>query len=91
MNRSFVWGSVAMMAGLLLLVTKTLARLMPGDPARFDYSFKTLLDPERLAWIDTLSRPGLQSAAVWLAAAPLYLYFFGVGLLLIIWSGLKKD
>lgn len=91
MNRSFVWGSVAMMAGLLLLVTKTLARLMPGDPARFDYSIKTLLDPERLAWIDTLSRPGLQSAAAWLAAAPLYLYFFGAGLLLIIWSGLKKD
>ncbi|WP_300667430.1 hypothetical protein [Desulfoluna sp.] len=91
MNRSFFWGSVAMMVGLFLLVMKGLARLMPGDPERFNYSLNVLLDPDRLTWIETISSSGLQSAVTWMVGAPLYLYCFGVGLLLILLSGLKKD
>ncbi|BCS97356.1 hypothetical protein DSLASN_29880 [Desulfoluna limicola] len=91
MNRLFVFGSISMMAGLLLLVMKTLARMMPGDPTRFDYTLKTMLGPDRLAWVDTISISGLQSAASWMAGAPLFLLFFIVGLLLIFGSGFKKD
>ena len=91
MIRSFVLGGIAMLAGLLLLVTKALARLMPGDPTRYDYSFKTLLDPDSLAWIDTISSSGLHSAASWMASAPLFIHLFGLGFLFILVSGLKKD
>jgi hypothetical protein len=91
MNRSFVLGGIAMLAGLLLLVMKALAQLMPGDPTRYDYSLKTLLDPDRLAWIDTISSAGLHSAASWLAGAPIFVLLFGLGVLLMFISGMKKD
>ncbi|SCX83519.1 hypothetical protein [Desulfoluna spongiiphila] len=91
MNRWFLFGSISMMAGLFLLVMKALAGLMPGDPNRFDYSLKSLLAPERLAWIDGLSSSGVQSAAQWMQGAPLYIYCFGLGLLFILASGLAKE
>jgi len=91
MNRCFLLGSVSMLAGLFLLMMKALAGMMPGDPSRFDYSLKTLLAPERFAWIDTLSSSGLQSVAFWMEGAPMYIYCFGLGLLLVLASGLIKE
>lgn len=91
MNRWFLMGSVSMVVGLFLLVMKALANLTPGDPLRFDFSLKSLMPPERLTWIDGISSSGLQSAAHWMEAAPLYIYCFGLGVLLILASGLVRE
>lgn len=91
MNRLFLFGSISMMAGLLLLVMKALASMGLGDPDRFNYTLKTMLGPDRFAWIDTISSSGIQSAASWVAEAPLFVIAFAFGLLLIVGSGLKKE
>lgn len=91
MNRWFMLGGVSVVAGLLLLVLKGLASLMPGDPDRFDFSLKTWVDPAHLAWIDSLAGSGLKAIAFWVEGAPLYIHCFGVGALLIVFSGLKKE
>lgn len=91
MNRLFMLGGVSVVAGLILWVIKGLASLMPGDPARFDLSVKTMVDPSHLAWIDSLSGSGLKAVALWVEGAPLYMHCLGVGVLLIVFSGLKKE
>lgn len=91
MNRLFLFGSISMIAGLLLLVMKTLSRMGLGDPDRFDYTLKTILGPDRFAWIDTISSSGIQSAASWVAEAPLFVIALALGFLLIFGSGFKKE
>ena len=90
MNRLVGIGSLSIVVGFLLVVIKMLARLMPGEPGRFDYTWTTLLGPERVAWIDPMGGSGFHALASWFVTSPLYIHCFAVGAILLLVSGFRK-
>ena len=90
MNRLVGIGTLSLVVGFLLVVIKMLARLMPGEPERFDYTWTTVLGPERVAWIDPAGGSGFHVFASGFVTSPLYLHFFVVGAILLLASGFKK-
>lgn len=88
MNKLSLTGFTILVTGLTLLVFKGISAIMKVEMKFPDSTIESMLTPDKLEWIDTLSPDFVYNTAVTLVATPLYIYCLCLGTLLLILGGL---
>ncbi|MDX9785953.1 MAG: hypothetical protein RBT11_04220 [Desulfobacterales bacterium] len=91
MSKWSITGGLFCIAGLLLLGFQALSSLTGQEGQWKSLCLYDVVNPEHLEWIDKLSWLGMDRAADYIAASPLYVLLLIVGGILVIISGFIKN
>lgn len=88
MNKLSLAGFISFVTGLTMIVFKSISSLTGVEMKFPDSTIESLVSPDKLAWIDTLSQDFVYNTALTLVTTPIYIYCIAIGVVLLVASGL---
>ena len=88
MSKLTAIGMVSLVSGLAMLIFKAISSLTSVQIAFPDLTLEDIVSPDSLEWIDTMSSGLMQNIASGAVTTPLYMFCIGLGIILLVISGL---
>lgn len=88
MSKLSAVGLISLVTGLAMLIFKSISALTSVKLAFPDLTIEDVVSPGKLGWVDAMAEGLMHNLAVGVISIPLYIYCIGLGIILLIASGL---